>query len=256
MNSPIGRAACAFRQSWRPLFLTDIVYKLLAFVLLAPLVGILFRVLIAMSGKAVLSDMDILFFFLGPLGWACLVAIAALWLGIVALEQASLLGILGARAANQNLGTSGALRFAFTNAGRVIRVTTRIIVLTLLTAAPFLVVAALVSFTLLTEFDINYYLKEKPPVFKAALAIGAILAAALTALLLRLFTSWLFALPLILFEDVRPREALRQSAARAHGHRRTLLCWIAGWALGFAPAVRAGHEHGRPGGAGADSQFQ
>lgn len=234
MNRPIHFAAGVFRQSWRSLFLTDAVYKLLAFVLLSPLLGVLFRVLIAMSGAAVLSDMDILFFLLGPLGWACLVSIAALWLGIVALEQASLLGILGAKAANQNLGTIGALRFAFANAGPVIRVTTRITALTLLTAVPFLAAATLAYATLLTEFDINFYLKEQPPVFKATLAIGSILAASLTALLLRLLSSWLFALPLILFEDVEPRDALRQSAARAHGHRRRLLCWIAGWALGFA----------------------
>jgi NodT family efflux transporter outer membrane factor (OMF) lipoprotein len=34
-----------------------------------------------------------------------------------------------------------------------------------------------------------------------------------------------------LFEKVTPRDALRQSAARAHGHRRTLLGWIVAWAL-------------------------
>ncbi len=234
MDSSMNRAACAFRQSWKQLFLTDIVYKLLAFVLLGPLVGILFRALIAVSGSAVLSDIDILFFFLSPMGCACLIPVAGLWLGIVALEQASLLGILYAKAANQNLDTIGALRFAANNAWPVIRVTTRILVLTLLAAAPFLAVAALVSFTLLTEFDINYYLKEKPPVFKAALGIGAILAVALIAILLRLLTDWFFTLPLILFEEVSPRDALPQSVKRAHGHRRMLLGWIAGWALGSA----------------------
>ena len=234
MNSPVNRAVRVFRQSWRPLVLTDIVYKLLAFVLLAPLLGILFRVLIATSGSAVLSDLDILFFFLSPLGLASLILVAALWLGIVALEQASLLGILAARAANQRLGTIGSLRFAAANAGPVLRVATRIIIRTLLAAAPILAVAALVYFTLLTEFDINYYLKATPPVFKMALGIGAILTVALAALLLHLMTGWFFTLPLILLKDVSPRDSLGQSVARAHGQRRMLLCWIAGWALGSA----------------------
>jgi glycerophosphoryl diester phosphodiesterase len=63
-----------------------------------------------------------------------------------------------------------------------------------------------------------------------------VLAAALTALLLRLFTSWFFALPLVLFERASPRQALRLSAARARGHRSTLLAWVIGWALATAAA--------------------
>ena len=83
--------------------------------------------------------------------------------------------------------------------------------------------------TLLTEYDINYYLKEKPPVFVASLAVGAVLGMALVALLLRLFTGWFFALPLVLFEKVPPRDALRLSAQRAHGHRCKVLLWIMMW---------------------------
>jgi glycerophosphoryl diester phosphodiesterase len=54
---------------------------------------------------------------------------------------------------------------------------------------------------------------------------------ALVAILLRLFTGWLFALPLVLFEKVRPSDALRQSGERAQGHRCKFLLWIFGWAL-------------------------
>jgi glycerophosphoryl diester phosphodiesterase len=95
-------------------FLTDLAYKLIAFVVLTPAIGILFRVLIAASGNAILTDQDILFFFLGPIGWVCFVAVGALWLGIVALEQAALLGIVGAAAQQKRIGVRRALRFAAT----------------------------------------------------------------------------------------------------------------------------------------------
>jgi len=49
-------------------------------------------------------------------------------------------------------------------------------------------------------------------------------------LLVRFFTSWFFALPLVLFENVTPANALRRSAERALGHRRTVLLWMLGWA--------------------------
>ena len=233
-RSLVGSTVRDVRASWKSLALTDIAYKIITFIVLTPLVGVLFRALIAASGSAVLSDQDLLFFFLGPVGWFCFVAVGALWLGIAALEQASLMGIIYAKTANKRLGLSDALRFAAANAWPVVQVTTRIVAWTLLTIVPFLTVAVAVYLALLTDYDINYYLKEKPPIFQAALGIGGIIVAVLCAVLLRLFTGWFFALPLVLFEDVSPSSALRVSAERANGHRRVLLLWILGWALAIS----------------------
>src|SRR5690606_35221129 len=85
----------------------------------------------------------------------------------------------------------------------------------------------------LREYDINYYLQEKPPVFWTAVGIGAVLGGVLALLLLRLLTSWFFALPLVLFEEVRPSMTLGESKARARGHRWTILGWLGGWVLAF-----------------------
>ena len=67
--------------------------------------------------------------------------------------------------------------------------------------------------------------------FSLGVVLFTVIVSALVALLLRLFTSWLFALPLVLFEGVHPRNALKLSSERARGRRRTLLCWIVGWLL-------------------------
>jgi glycerophosphoryl diester phosphodiesterase len=232
MNSrSLLAAARDFRRSWKELALTDIAYKIIAFIVLTPLVGILFRVLVAVSGKSVLADQDILAFFLGPVGWVCFVAVGGIWLGIVALEQAALLGILCAAADENRLGVLGALRFAAATARPVVLVTARLLAFTLLTILPFLVVIGLIYVTLLGQHDINFYLKEKPPVFWIALGLAGVTVVALVALLLRLVTGWFFALPLVLFEDVGASSALRTSREKATGHRRTLLFWIVGWGL-------------------------
>ena len=127
------------RQSWKDLVLTDITYKLIAFVVLTPAIGIVFRVLIAASGNAILADQDILFFFLGPIGWICLVVVGALWLGIIVLEQTALLGIVGAASQQKRMGVMRALRFAAANSRSVVLVAARLVVYTLLLMAPFLV---------------------------------------------------------------------------------------------------------------------
>ena len=54
-RSLLNAAAGDFRRSWKELALTDIAYKIIAFVVLTPLVAILFRVLIAVSGKSALA---------------------------------------------------------------------------------------------------------------------------------------------------------------------------------------------------------
>jgi glycerophosphoryl diester phosphodiesterase len=230
MSTPLGDTLRDFRCCWKQLLVTDLVYKVLAFILLTPILGVLFRGLIALSGNAILTDLDILLFFLGPAGWACLVAVGALWLGITAVELAALMAIL-ASASHKPIRTVHALRFASVNGWRAVRVTGRLVVFTLLAAAPFLAALAAVYFALLTEHDINYYLKEKPPAFWAAVSVAGVIVVSLLALLLRLHSGWFFALPLVLFEGVSPRRALRVSRERAAGHRRTVVLWILGWFL-------------------------
>jgi glycerophosphoryl diester phosphodiesterase len=227
----LPRVAHAYRASWKQLVMTDVIYKIIAFVLLTPLVGMLFHIFLAVSGNTVLADQDILFFFLGPVGWLCAIAVGGLWLAIVALEQVTLMAVLCANHNQKRITLVNALQFACVNAWPVLRVTARMVGITLLVAAPFLAVAGIVYATLLTEYDINFYLKEKPPVFLVALGIGGILVVGLLAILLRLFTGWLFALPLVLFEGVRPPDALRTSGQRSRGHRRTILSWMVAWAL-------------------------
>ncbi|MDH3719280.1 MAG: glycerophosphoryl diester phosphodiesterase membrane domain-containing protein, partial [Planctomycetota bacterium] len=219
----------SIRYRWKDLVLTGVTYKIIGLILLAPLTSVLFRILLAASGRAVLSDQDILFFFLGPAGWFCFITIGALALGIAAVEQTALMAIIASTV--QRIGVMGALRFAAVNSWPVLQVTGRMVGWTLLTVAPFLIAAGAVYLSLLTEYDINYYLQEKPPVFLFSLGLAAVLIVVLLAVLLRLFAGWFFALPLVVFEDVKPSQALRVSRERAHGHRRTLLLWILGWAV-------------------------
>ena len=82
-----------FGRAWRELLATDVLYKVLAFGILTPLVGIALRAFVSTSGNSVLADTDILLFFLSPVGLLALVVLSALSLAIVALEQACLMTV-------------------------------------------------------------------------------------------------------------------------------------------------------------------
>lgn len=227
----IRQIAGSLGAAWRPLVATDLLYKLLAFVILTPLLAGLFHFLLAIAGQSVLTDVDIALFFAGPFGWLCAIVLGAVWLSIVALEQASLLAILAARHRGQQLGMLDSLRFAAGHAADVLKVTAKMICWTLLSLVPFLLIAGAVYFGLLGEYDINFYLKERPTEFQVAVGIGVVLVLILAVILFRLYSGWFLALPLILFEQTPATQGLQASQQLVSGQRRPILIWLVTWVI-------------------------
>jgi glycerophosphoryl diester phosphodiesterase len=223
-----------FRLVWKELFLTDILYKVVAFVVLTPLVGLLLRLSLAASGTSVLADQDILYFLLGPIGWATLIVVGGAWIAIVALEQAALMTIVAGATQERRTSVRVALLQTIPLAWPVLQVTARIVAIGLVTAAPFLLAIGGVYLTLLREFDINYYLTEKPPAFWIAAGLGGGIGAVLVLALLRVLLPAVYALPLLLFEGRESKETLRTSRDRTTGHLRFLALWILGWFAAMA----------------------
>lgn len=182
----------AFRASWKTLVITDIIYKFIVFLVLSWVVGIAFRTMLSLSGRVVLADEDILFFLLEPIGWITVIIVGALSLGILAFEQAALMGVLQAKAQRRHMNYVDALQFALLNGKDILQLTARLMAILLLVIAPFLIVTGIIYFALLTQYDINYYLTVKPDEFILALVLAAILLIGLMYLLLSLISGWFF----------------------------------------------------------------
>ena len=56
------------RRVWPQLLAADIAFKLVAFAILTPLVGLAMNLGLKLSGSSVLADQDILYFLLEPVG--------------------------------------------------------------------------------------------------------------------------------------------------------------------------------------------
>ncbi len=229
--SPLCDAVRDFRLSWKTLAITDVVYKIIAFAILSTVVGIAFRMMLAFSGRTVLADEDIVYFLFEPAGWVSVIVVGALWLGVFALEQAALLWVLWRIHHGRQSGFVNALQFTLINARSILYLSARMMAIVLLAAVLLIAAVGMIYFTLLTRYDINYYLTEYPPEFLYALGFGSVVMITGTVALLRFVTDWFFALPLVLFEGVNPSLALSTSRERARGRRFLLLRWILGWAL-------------------------
>ncbi len=229
-NETLRKTLADFGRHWPQLFLTNGLYAVIAVVLLTPLLAVLTQALLHLSGKPVLADQDILFFMLQPAGWICAITLGSLWLGIIVLGQAALMVILAVPAKHKT-STLAAIRYAMTYWWSISQVTARLIFRVGLLAMPFLAVAAATYSLLLSKFDINFYLQEKPPEFIVAVLIGAVLVISFTMLLLKFLSSWIFALPLLLFETVPASQALKESVLRTVGSRIHIIGMFMIWLL-------------------------
>jgi glycerophosphoryl diester phosphodiesterase len=73
---------------------------------------------------------------------------------------------------------------------------------------------------LLDGGDIYFYFRVRPPAFWLAAAIVGVVAALAAIASAYLFVRWVYAVPLLLLEDLRPREAMAQSGRMSHAAGR------------------------------------
>lgn len=225
-----ARAWADCRERWRPLLAAGGVIRLGSALLLPAVYALLLRLVIAGSGKSVLTDLDLLYFATSPLGLLGLVILSVATAVTVAVETGILLTILSQPAGAAS--ATEATRSTLWKASRFGRIATRAVLEALLWLAPAAIVAAVTYAGLLSDFDINYYLAERPQSFWIAMAIAGVLAFYLALVGLKLATDWALAIPIALYEPVEPGRIRREGQERTARNRWTVRGWIAAWFVG------------------------
>lgn len=244
--------ARSLRGLWRclpQLLVYDLLFKILAFVLLSPLLSALFGFFISRSGSHAIGNTDIARFLLSPVGLATVAIVVPLAIALAFLEVAGLLMIGMGEAQGRPMGWYEALRLSLTASPRIIGLSFLWLLLALISLLPFLAAAGLVYFLLLTGHDINYYLHLKPPEYHTAVRIGSVIAAAGALVLTVIFMTLVFALPIVLFREQSLRGSLRGSLSLVRRHVRTvaaaLTAFLAGWITLSFSANLAIHQTGK-----------
>ena len=227
-NLLAGTVADLIRR-WHTLLTADLLVKALVFTVVSPAVAAAWRGYLYWTGRPVLTDAEIVNFFVNPLGWVALVFLGGAGVATLALGQGALMWIAGGRTVPGAAGAITSVIVAFRCWPSLFGLSAIIITALMVTASPFVIAAALTYRVLLTEHDINYYLAARPPVFLTAVGIGVTLLAGLAAAWLLLALRWAMALPVMILEDCQPRESLRRSASLTRGHYSYMLRGGAVW---------------------------
>lgn len=226
----------ALRRSAWPLILTGLFYRLIALTLLTPLVSGLTAMLIAVSGQGTIVNERVASFFLEPIGFFTLIVLAAVSLTLVALEQACLMMIAFETDRTGFYRAINSLKVVFFRSFAILNLAGRIVLRVLLLSIPFLALAGLVYFLLLTGHDINYYLTLQPPVFRWAIAMVGLVGLGFSIALSHLAAGVILSLPILLFESKSPVSSLHESRLRSRGHRQRFAAGVFVWGVAVLSA--------------------
>ena len=221
----LGRA---WKLRW-PFLASHLAFNILLTAFLAPTMAYTMRLVLKLSGEPALSDFDIAMFLLSPIGLVALLVVSGLALTLLVMNVSIMMSVaLGARLeGGYHLGMGMGIVLARWR--RIFNFAVRLTVRVLALAVPFVAVAGGIYLTWLTEYDINYYLSNRPPVFFAVVA-GAGLSLALGGLLLlHKLLGWALALPLVIFSDVAPEASFGESRDRMRGNKKRLLGKLIVW---------------------------
>jgi len=201
----------AFKLNWKSFLGIHIAVQFFSLVVLTPLATLMMGWLILASGQTALKDEDILLFALSPTGSLILLLVAGLYTTVVIFQLAAMIIASYSVSLGQVINPVRIGCYMLSRIWPLFRLALQMIGRTALLAAPFLAVTTLIFYLFLTEFDINYYLANKPPVFWWAGALILLCLLAMTGLLLRVFSGWFLALPLLVLNNENPAKVLQKS---------------------------------------------
>jgi glycerophosphoryl diester phosphodiesterase len=225
----MGQSLRDFRRTWPQLILTDLLARVLGIIVLTPVVGLLLSLFLATTSTGVVTDGAIVGFLLHPIGLSALLIVSVVALGILFAETGQLMVIGFGSIEDRRATWLEALKYAFGHVRALIDLAWFGVVRLLPISLPFLAAVGALYWFLLRTYDINYYLTRKPPVFLAVVVVAGLLLTVMALLIIIRIAGWLLALPMVLFEGMGGRQAMRASKEATAAHRRKFALWLVGW---------------------------
>jgi glycerophosphoryl diester phosphodiesterase len=215
------------RRSLAGLLVFAAVFTVVYGMLYVPFADWLVAAVVSLTGRAAITNLDILQL------WCYLALLCSLVFIVVGqfLAHAGVMVVAVMTRAGEKLTVRRVLRAAVGGMVRMFRLGFLLVLANVLVFLPIVGLGGMTYLLLLTGHDINTYLTARPPAFWIAFGIGGVLIAVALVAAAFLYVRWIFALPILLFETRPPITALLESRNRVRGAGwrigAFLLCWNA-----------------------------
>lgn len=234
-------ALASLRYHRRPLLAFHVYFTILAFSLLSPLSGWLLSALVNLSDASLVSNVDLARFLTSPSGLLWILVSGTLAIMAIFLQHAGMMLVVSHGRDNRFHTSASALWRVAHRLPRLLRLAGIQVFMQLLVASPFLLVIIVSFNTLLTGYDLYYVITEQPPAYWGFLAITGAMLLLMAVVNGSLYLRWVLALPVLLLEELTPRQALKRSAMLSKGARLNIgaLLLTAGGGVALLPVLLA-----------------
>jgi glycerophosphoryl diester phosphodiesterase len=211
----------------------EIWFTLINLLILAPLSSWFINRLLVTSGKLAVANEDIIAFLLSPLGILFGLLSVAFFLALAYLERVGLIIIFAAAFQNKALLIRQLLWIELKRFWSIIRLGLLQAAVYIAVSLPFFALCFLTYNSLLRKHDITYYLVAKPPEWRTAFVLGCVFVFLNLVVITYIYLRWLFAVPILVFERIKPKEALKRSWKQTRPVVLNMGVTLALWVIGL-----------------------
>jgi len=223
--------AIEFRRCLKQYLGYEILYKLIAAVLLTPILALVMTGLIATTGSPAVTNMQLFSFLASLPGLLAVLITGMLATAAIVAEEAGLVIIAVHGRASRQITPRRALALMAKKIPALAGSGLAAFLVLLAWTAPALAAGGGIYWLLQSTHDINYYFQAKPPELILALAAAGLLGAGCAVIWTRYFVLWIFIVPVSLFENKTFLTALKRSAELVRGAFWQIFGIFAGWAV-------------------------
>lgn len=218
-------------SSWRlrvPFVFSHLVFSILLAAFFVPVMAATVQGALMLSGEPALADFDIAIFLLSPIGFVAAFFLGGMALVLLVLDVAFMMAVALRARQNMASGLWDGILLVLPRAPHVLALALHMSARLLIMALPFLAICGFAYTRWMGDFDINYYLTEKPPEFLRTVIVSGISIAAMVGLITWRVLGWVLALPLVIFEKHNALSGLASSRSRMKGRRLLILSKLVG----------------------------
>jgi glycerophosphoryl diester phosphodiesterase len=234
-----ARTWADFRSHWREALGFHVLMQLLGVAIFTPMTTWIGWRVVQASGEPVISNFDIASFVLSPIGAFGVLLVVALTLSLLLAEFAGLSYVAERAIARREASLAATVYFVMGKLPQLALLSARVFLRLALLALPFLAAAGFMWFATLRGHDINYYLAEEPQEWERARLAAMALAVAYALVAAWQLARWLYAVPILVMESLRPSAALAESARMTRGRVLGIVTPLVLWWLAITAATIA-----------------